>query len=121
MLPVKQPSSVGVMDSIAVLPRVRTRVAGESPIVKPGDAGAAMARAMVVVALRVPEVPVIVIVDVPATAEQLDVSVSTLLPEVGLVANAAVMPVGSPDAARVTLPENPPTSTTVIVSDPLPP
>jgi len=34
----------------------------------------------------------------------------------GLVANAAVTPLGRPDAARVTLPVNPPTSVTVMVS-----
>jgi len=71
---------------------------------------------MVVVALRVPEVPVIVIADVPVVTAQLDASVSTLLPVTGLVANDAVTPLGRPDAARVTLPENPPTSVTVMVS-----
>jgi hypothetical protein len=96
-------------------------VAGEIPIAKPADAGAATAREMAVVALRVPEVPVIVIVDVPTATAQLDVSVSTLLPVVGLVANDAVIPLGKPDAARVTPPENPPTSVTVMVSVPLPP
>jgi hypothetical protein len=79
-------------------------------------AGAATAREMVVVAVRLPETPVIVIVDVPVVDAQLDVSVSTLLPVVGLVPNAAVIPLGRPDAARVTLPVKPPTSVTAIVS-----
>jgi len=69
-----------------------------------------------VVAVAVPEVPVIVTVDVPATAVALAVSVRTALPEVGFVANAAVTPLGNPDAARVTLPLNPFTSFTEIVS-----
>lgn len=86
---------------------------------KPDDAGTAMARVIVVVALRVPEVPVIVIVAEPAADAQLDVSVSTLLPVVTLGLNAAVMPLGRPDAVRVTLPVNPPTSVTVMVSVPL--
>jgi hypothetical protein len=61
----------------------------------------------VVVAVNVPEVPVIVTVAAPVAAELLAVSVSTLLPVVGLVAKAAVTPLGSPEAASVTLPVNP--------------
>jgi hypothetical protein len=75
--------------------------------------------AMVVVAVRVPEVPVIVTVAAPVVAVLLAVRVSTLLPVVGLVPNAAVTPVGNPDAASVTLPANGLTSVTVIVSVPL--
>jgi hypothetical protein len=80
-------------------------------------------RAMVVVADRVPdevpvEVPWIVIVEVPVVAALLAISVSRLLPVVGLVANAAVTPLGIPDAVRVTAPVNPPTSVTWIVSVP---
>ena len=44
-----------------------------------------------------------VIVAVPTVAVLLAVSVSTLLPVVGLVPNAAVTPLGRPEAARVTL------------------
>jgi hypothetical protein len=69
-----------------------------------------------VVAVADPEVPVIVTVDVPASAVALAVSVRTSLPEVGFVANDAVTPLGNPDAARVTLPVNPFPSTTDIVS-----
>jgi hypothetical protein len=72
-----------------------------------------------VVAVRLPEVPVIVTVEVPTVAELLAFSVSTLDPVVGLVPNDAVTPVGKPEAARVTLPVNPPASATVIVSVPL--
>jgi len=50
--------------------------------------------AIVVVALVLPEVPVMVTVDVPAVAVALAVSVSTLVLVVGLVANAAVTPLG---------------------------
>src|SRR5271163_3777770 len=62
-----------------------------------------------------------VTVAVPVVAELLAVSVSTLVPVVGFVPNAAVTPLGRPDAARVTLPVNPPTSVTVIVLVPVPP
>jgi hypothetical protein len=43
------------------------------------------------------------------------VSVSTLLPVAGLGLNAAVTPLGNPEAARVTLPANPPYGFTVMV------
>ena len=74
-----------------------------------------------VVAVKLPEVPVIVTVADPVVAVLLAVSVSTLDPVVGFVPNAAVTPLGRPDAARVTLPVNPPISVTVIVLLPLPP
>jgi hypothetical protein len=72
-------------------------------------------------ALKLPEVPVIVTVEVPAVAELLAFRVSTLVAVVGLVAKAAVTPPGSPDAARVTFPANGLTSVTVMVSVPLAP
>ena len=59
--------------------------------------------------------------EVPVVAVPLAVSVSTLVPVVGLVPNAAVTPLGNPDAARVTLPLNPFRSVTVMVLVPLPP
>jgi hypothetical protein len=46
----------------------------------------------------------------------LAVKVTALLPVVGLVANAAVTPLGKVDVESVTLPVNPPTSVTVMVS-----
>lgn len=69
-----------------------------------------------VAAVTVPEVPVMVTVDVPVAAVLVAVNVSMLLPVVGFVPNAAVTPLGNPEAARVTLPVNPPTSVTVMVS-----
>ena len=70
-------------------------------------------------AVSAPEVPLIVIVDVPVAAVLLAVSVSTLEPVAGFVANAAVTPLGNPVAASVTAPVNPPTSLTEIVLVPL--
>ena len=75
--------------------------------------------AMVAVAVRVPDIPVMVTVDVPTVAELLAVSVSTLDALVGLVPKEAVTPLGKPEAARVTLPLNPFAPVTVIVSVPL--
>jgi len=105
------------MVSVAVLACVTDRVDAEGASVKPGFA--VTVSAMVVVAVSVPEVPVIVTVAAPVVAVALAVSVSTLVLVVGLVANAAVTPVGRPDAARVTEPVNGLTSVTVIVSVPL--
>src|ERR1039458_10737810 len=71
---------------------------------------------MVVVAVRVPEVPGMVTVAAPAVAVLLAVSVSTLelVDEAGL--NEAVTPLGSPVAVNDTLPVNGLTSVTVMVS-----
>ena len=77
--------------------------------------------AMVVVAVRLPEVPVMVTVAVPVVAVELAVRLSVLVLVVGFVLNVAVTPLGKPDAASVTLPENPPTSVTVIVLVPAAP
>ena len=74
---------------------------------------------IVVFAVRLPEVPLMVTVEVPAVAELLALSVSMLDAVVGFVPNEAVTPLGKPDAARVTLPVNPFRPATVMVSVPL--
>jgi hypothetical protein len=71
---------------------------------------------MVVVTVKEPEVPVMVTVEVPVVAVALAVKVSTLVEVVGLVPNATVTPLGNPEADSVTLPVNPFTSVTVMVS-----
>ena len=78
-------------------------------------------KASVVVCLRLPDVPVIVTVAVPVVAVRLAVRVSLLVPVAGLGLNAAVTPVGNPDAANVTLPLNPPNGVIVTVLEPLAP
>jgi hypothetical protein len=95
------------------------REVGDAETLKAGDVVEFTVNAMVVVAVKLPEVPVIVTVAEPVVALLLAVSVSTLVEVVGLVANDAVTPLGRPEAARVTLPVNPPTSVTVIVLVPL--
>jgi hypothetical protein len=97
-------------------PWTKVSEAGEALRVKLG-AGLTVSTT-VVDAISVPEVPVMVTVAVPIVAELLAVSVITLVPEVGLVANPAVTPLGRPDAARVTLPANPFWPVTVIVDVP---
>ncbi len=63
-----------------------------------------MVKARAVLAVRLPEVPLMLTVAEPTAAVPLAVSLSTLVPVVGLVANAAVTPLGRPEAASVTLP-----------------
>jgi len=64
---------------------------------------AAMVRATVVVLVKVPEVPVMVTVALPAVAELLAVKVNVLLPEVLPGLKAAMIPLGKPDADKTTL------------------
>lgn len=66
-----------------------------------------------------PEVPVIVTVEVPVVAVALAVKVTELVDVVGLVPKLAVTPEGRPEADRVTLPVNPPEGVTVMVLLPL--
>jgi hypothetical protein len=75
----------------------------------------------VVVAVRLPDVPVMVTVDVPVAAVELAVRVKVLVEVVGFGLNPAVTPLGRPEALKVTLPVNPFCGTTVMVLVPLPP
>ena len=72
-------------------------------------------RLTVVVWVKLPDVPVIVTVEVPVAAVLLTASVR--MDE----ANDAVTPEGRPDAVKVTVPLNPPTGATVMVDLPLEP
>jgi len=73
---------------------------GEAASEKFGEAFTVMLT--VAVWLRLPDVPVMVTVAAPTVAVALAVSVSVLVVVAGLVLNAAVTPLGRPDAARVT-------------------
>jgi hypothetical protein len=116
-LPVNPPDGVTVMVDVFPVVAPAMTVTAVLVIAKPKLPAAVLTvSAIVVEAVSVPEVPVMVTVDVPVVAVLLVVSVSTLVPVVGFVPNAAVTPLGNPDAARVTLPVNPFTSVTVIVS-----
>jgi hypothetical protein len=68
--------------------------------------GGVILRAIVVALVRSPDAPVIVTVEVPATAEVAAVKVTTLLPAV-TAPSVAVTPTGKPDAANVTVPSKP--------------
>src|SRR5437763_15034098 len=87
-------------------------------IVVPG-LGAITVKPIVTVRLRLPDVPVMVTVDVTAAAVPLAASVRTLTPVALAGLNDAVTPLGSPDAARLTLPVKPFCGPPVIVVVPL--
>jgi hypothetical protein len=119
MLPVNGLTSVTVMVSVPLAPGATDRAAAEGLSVKlPLLVTVSETE---VVALSVPEVPVMVIGYVPGTVDAATANVTTLevADEAGL--NVAVTPVGMPEAANVTLPANGLTSVTVMVSVPLAP
>lgn len=78
-------------------------------------------RAMVVVWVRLPEVPVTVTVAAPVVAVLLAVSVNVLVLVVLAGLKLAVTPLGRPEAARLTEPVKPLTGVTVMVLVPLVP
>jgi hypothetical protein len=111
----KPPVLATVMVLVPLLPWVTVTDVGEALTLKAGVVVELTVSETVVVAVRLPEVPVIVTVADPVVAVLLAVNVTVLVLVVGFVPNVAVTPLGKPDAARVTLPVNPPTSVTVIV------
>jgi hypothetical protein len=115
-LPVNPPMSVTAMESVPLAPCLTESEDADGASVKPVVTLATAMSAMVVLAVRLPEVPVMVTVEVPATAVLLAAKVTTLEPVVGLVPKVAVTPLGRPLAASVTLPVNPPASFTETVS-----
>ena len=119
--PVKPPEGVTVIVLLPLAPCVTVTLVGEAESEKLGVATAFTVRETEVVCVRAPEIPVIVMVDVPVVAVALAAKVTTLVPVVGLVPNAAVTPAGKGDVDKVTLPVNPPEGVTVIVLLPLPP
>jgi hypothetical protein len=115
-LPVNPPTSATVMVPVPVLPCATDREVGEGVSVKLGVVEGLTVSAMVVVAVVLPEVPVMVTVAGPVVAVLLAVSVSTLALADDAGLNDAVTPLGRPVAANDTLPVNPPVSVTVMVS-----
>ena len=115
-LPVNPPVPVTEILSVMAVPWVTASVAVAGASVKPGACVALTVSVTLVLAVSAPDVPVILMLEVPVAAVLLAAKVSTLAPVVGLVPNEAVTPVGSPDAVSVTLPLNPPAPVTVTVS-----
>lgn len=94
---------------------------GEADRVKLGGTTAFTVRETVVVAVRVPDVPVTVTVAGPVVAVLLAEMVSVLLPVAGFGPKAAVTPFGSADVLKLTLPLNPFCGVMLMVLVPLAP
>ena len=102
-LPVKPPvSAIVIKLAPAAPPCAIVTLDGEADKLK--FAGPVTVNETVVVCVKLPETPVIVTVAVPIVAVPLAVNVRTLVAVAGFVPNAAVTPVGNPDAVSVTLP-----------------
>ena len=104
---------------VPVLPRATLRLLGDAERLKFGPGFTV--RAIVVVCVKLPDVPVIVTVALPVVAVLLAVNVSVLVLVVLLGLNDAVTPLGRPEADRPTLPPKPFCGLTVIVLVPLVP
>lgn len=104
---------VTVIVLVPAAPCTAVTLAGDAASVKPG--AAVTVRLIVVLLLRLPDVPVMVMVDAPVAAEALGLSVSVL------PLKDAVTPAGRPEAARETVPLNPPAGVTVMVLVPVAP
>ena len=105
VLALKPFSGLTVMVLVPFALRAMLRLVGEAESVY-SPAGFTVS-VTVVLLLRLPDVPVMVTVNVPVAAEPDAVRVRLLLDVVGLVPNAGVTPLGSPEALSVTLPVNP--------------
>ena len=114
--PVKPETGVTVTVEVLPVSDPAVTVTAVLLMVKSADCEALTVKAMVVVPVNEPEVPVMVTVEVPAVAVLAAVKVITLVPVVGFVPKAAVTPGGRPEAVNVTLPLKLFTSVTVMVS-----
>ena len=94
---------------------------GDADSVKLGCGAALTVKDTVVVALKLPDVPLMVIVGGPVVAVLLAESVKVLLPVAGLTLKVGVTPAGGVDVLNVTLPLKPFCAVIAIVLVPLVP
>jgi len=118
-VPVKPRTGMMVIVDVPVFPRAMLRLLGDAERLKFGPRFTV--RAIVVVCVRPPDVPVIVTVKLPVDAVLLAVSVSVLVLVVLLGLNDGLTPLGRPEADKLTLPPKPLCGLTVIVLVPLVP
>ncbi len=116
--PVKPDISVMAMLLVPVDPRVTVKVAGVAARVNPG--GGLTVRATVALLLSAPDVPVTVMMDVPAGALLAAERVSVLMADFTAL-KVAVTPLGRPDAASATVPLKPKRLVMAMVLAPLAP
>ena len=91
------------------------------PMLVTSSFGALIVREAVVLAVRLPDVPVIVMRVVPGVAFALTETLRAALLVVGLPVMVAVTPLGNPETAKATDPTNPYLGKTLIVDLPVPP
>lgn len=115
-LPVNPPMSVTAIVLVLLAPCLTESEDADELRLKPVVTLALTVRAIVVLAVVLPEVPLMVTVEVPEVAVLLAAKVTTLLPVVGFVPKVAVTPLGKPEAAKVTLPVKPFSGVTETVS-----
>lgn len=122
-VPVKPPEGVTLIVLVpAAPPRVSETEAGVAESVKlppPVDPGTVSVT--VVVFVRLPDVPVTVMGNVPDAADAPTINAKRLEVVELVGANVAVTPVGRPEAENATLPVNPPVGVTVTTLLPLAP
>jgi hypothetical protein len=118
-LPAKPFWGVTVMVLAPLDPWMKLTLFGEALNAKSGPEFTV--RLIVAVLVRLPELPVMVTVTVPAVAVLLAESVNVLEVEVLAGLNEAVTPAGRPDADKLTLAEKPPWGTTAMALLPLAP
>jgi hypothetical protein len=112
-VPVKPAVGFTVITLCTELPGATVKVPGFA--VRLNVAVDATVRLRVVLAVKLPEIPEIVTVEVPSVAVAVAVKVKVLVDEVGFGLNPAVTPLGKLDALNVGLPLNPLRGTTVTV------
>lgn len=117
--PENPPDPVTVAEYDVPPPAVTVAEAGVAAMAKSPITCAFTVSEMVVVCVVLPDMPVMVTVEVPVVAVALAVKVTELVDVVGLVPKFAVTPEGRPEADKVTLPVNPPDGVTVMVLLPL--
>ena len=119
------PSGVILIVVVVVAPSSTVRLLGKAESRKSGcdggGAGAFTVRLMLVVLVKLPDVPVTVILPVPTVAVLLAASVKVLEPVAGFGLKEAITPLGKPEADRETLPLKPFAGVMVIVLLPFDP
>ena len=106
---------------VPFVPCTIVTLAGDAESAKFGGGTGFTVRAIVVVLVKLPDVPVMVTVAGPVVAVLLAVSVNVLVLVALLGLNAAVTPLGRPDTVKLTFPVNPFCAVIPIVLVPLVP
>ena len=117
-VPLKPYKGVMAMLLVPLEPGLTLRLAGIAARVKLG--GGLTVSAIVALFVKVPEVPAMVTVDVPAVAVLAALKVTVLLPA-AIAPKVAVTPAGRPDAANATVPLKPFKPVTAMLLAPLEP